>query len=276
MNNTNQPAPRFTPLTPTEIAKDRNAQKVCQAKGCTENRVGLNAYCTRHNNLYRKYGHPHARPIRASRYAPYRQHVSVILEANSAHPGMVSALDYITQYLAQATQNEDSSKAAPELARIVRYGVSPRQFLIELCAIWCFIQDNPRTLPDTRSEDFALSHAVGHLAPRPRMITRAAELKGSPGHIVRAKFKQLDSIGSHLRTVLGYFLVNIAEAVQTRDTRAAETVQQLRAPLVIPTAVYLAEQALKVTATAAAASNTTNGQHTLPFGNAASPATSTR
>jgi hypothetical protein len=174
---------------------------------------------------------------------------------------MVSALDYVTQYLRQATQNEDSSKAAPELARIVRYGVSPRQFLIELCAVWCFIQDNPRGLPDTRSEDFALSRAVAQLAPRPRMITRAAELKGSPGHIVRAKFSALDSIGSHLRSVLAFFLVNVYEAVSTRDTRAVETVQQLRAPLVTPTAVYLAEQALmKATAPAAAS-------HSLPFGN---------
>lgn len=239
-------------ITPVDLAKARNTQQVCKARGCNESRSGLNAYCTPHQVVYRRYGHPHAGNIRIQSYMPYRQHVSAILEANSTHPGMVSALDYVTQYMARAAQSDEAFKGAPEISRLVRHGVTPRDFLIELCSFWCYLHDHPRALPDTRSEDFGLSRAVMHLAPRPRRVTREAEAKGLYGYSMKPKFSALDSIGSHFRSVLAFFLVNMAEAVSTRDARAIETVKQLRAPLVTPTAVYLAEQALKATAATAA------------------------
>lgn len=144
-----------------------------------------------------------------------------------------------------AAAAEDSFKGAPEIARLVLHGVSPRDLLVEVCAFWCFLQDNPRALPDKRSEDFGLSRAVMHLAPRPRRFTREAVAKGTTGYPLRPKFSALDSLGAWLRSVLASFLVNVAEAVATKETRAAETLAQLRAPLVSPTAVYLNDAAAK-------------------------------
>ena len=145
--------------------------------------------------------------------------------------------------MGRAAHSDEAFKGAPEVSRLVRHGVTPRDLLVELCSFWCYLQANPRALPDTRSEDFGLSRAVMHLAPRPRRVTREAEAKGNYGYSMRAKFSALDAIGSHLRSVLAFFLVNIAEAVSTRDVRKLATLQQLREPLASPTAVYLTEAA---------------------------------
>lgn len=226
-------------------AKARNSFLLCKARGCTEHRQGLDAYCPQHQSVYRKYGHPRASPIKPAQYTRYRKEVTAIFEANLSHPGLVSALDYVTRWMLGAAACEDSSKAAPEIARLVRHGTSSREVLVEVCSFWCFLHDSPRALPDTRSENFALSRAVMHLAPRPRRYTREAVQKGTTGYQLRPRFSALDSIGAWLRSVLAQFFVTVYEAVSTKEARAAETLAQLRAPLASPTAVYLQEAAAK-------------------------------
>lgn len=233
------------PRTPLGIAKARNSSKECSARGCDERRHGLDAYCTQHNTAYRRYGHSAAPPIKPARYIPYRKEVLAVFGANETHPGLVASLDYVERWLQGAAHDESSSKAAPELARLVREGVSPQDVLVESCAFWCHLKDSPRALPDTRSEDFALSRAVMALAPRPRRYTREAIQKGTTGYQQRSKFSALNSIGTWLRSVLAFFFASVYEAVSNRDARSLATLQALRAPLASPTASYLAQAALK-------------------------------
>ena len=239
----------FTPLGPSirsksaAQAKPRNEVHLCKARGCNHHREGLNAYCASHNSVYRKYGHPSARPIKPIAYTRYRKEVSAIFDANAGHAGLVAALDYIDKWTADAANPLSTFKGAPEVARLASDGITTRDILIEASSFWCFLHDNPRALPDTRSEDFGLSRAVMHLAPRPRRYTHEAIQKGTNGYQMRPKFSALNCIGSHLRAVLAFFLANIAEAVSTRDTRELETLRQLRAPLASPTAVYLVDVA---------------------------------
>jgi len=231
---------RYQPyLSPAAVAKAANSAKSCRASGCTKQRKGLNAYCPQHQTVYRKYGHPKARPIKASEYSSYRKEVSAILEVNRSHPGFVAALDYVTRWCQASLVEGTTDKAAPELARLARVAVTPLDILVEACSFWCWLQDHPRALPDTRAEDFAMSRAVMSLAPRPRRYTAEANLKGTTGYQLRPKFGALGAIGPRLREVLCRFFVNVAEAVSTRDTRAQEALEQLRAPLASPTAVYL-------------------------------------
>lgn len=220
-------------------------------------RSGLDAYCSRHNTVYRRFGHPHAGPIKSIHYRSYRKEVSDLFNVNSNHPGLIHALDYITRWMQQAAAPEASHKWAAEVSRVGRHGVSPTEVLIEVCSFWCWLEANPRALPDTRAEDFALSRAVMALAPRPRRITREAANKGSSGYQLRPRFSALDSIGSHLRQVLAFFLVSVSEAVATKEARAAETLAQLRAPLASPTAAYLQEAAAKQSTTGEALPFTT-------------------
>lgn len=237
--------PHNVPPRPKSAAEaiSLNSLKPCKARGCTEHRKGLDAYCPSHQSVYRKYGHPMARPIKPAQYAHYRKEVSAIFEANLSHPGLVSALSLVTGMCLAAAADEDLSKASPEIARLVRHGVTPRDVLVEACSFFCYLHDRPRALPDTRSEDFGISRAVMALAPRPRRYTHEATQKGTAGYQLRPKFSALDSIGATLRASLAFFFVNVAEAVSNRDARKLETLQQLRAPLASPTSVYLTEAA---------------------------------
>ena len=236
--NLNQYRPTVTPCT---VAKARNSAKICCARGCTATRHGLNLFCKPHDVAYRRYGHPTAKPINPANYTPYRALILPVFAANESHPGLVAALDYIAQWLSRATANEKSCKASPEMARLVRAGVSARDVLVEACALWCYTADNPRAVPDIKAENVAISRAVFALAPRPRIysaITAAKPTQGS--YATRALPSALAGCGSVIRAVLSHFLVNVQQAVSTRDARAAATLAALRAPLKSPTAAYLA------------------------------------
>jgi hypothetical protein len=238
----------MAPTTPLGHAKARNESKKCNARGCTEWRHGLDLHCPQHNTAYRRYGHSSGHPIKPANYTPYRKEVLSVFGANESHPGLVAALGAVQQWLQGAAVDESASKVAPELARLVREGVAPRDLLVEACSFWCYLQDNARALPNTRAEDFAMSRAVMALAPRPRRYTSEAIQKGSTGYQQRCKFSALDSIGAWLRSVLAFFLANVHEAVSTRDARSLATLQALRAPLASPTSHYL-EQAATTTNT---------------------------
>jgi len=232
-------------------AKAQNSRRTCMAAGCLEHREGLYLHCKTHQRVFQAYGHPKARPIKPVSYHHYRKAITDIFTVNTTHPGLVAALDWVSRWMKEATASEAAFNGADQIARIVRHGVSPREVLTEVCSYYSFIQQNPRAHPDSRSEAFGISRAVFQLAPMPRRITHEAMQKGSHGYPLRPRFSALDSVGQRLRTVLSYLLANIAQAVVTRDQQAAETLHQLRAPLVSPTAVFLSEAAaIKPTTTA--------------------------
>ena len=184
-----------------------------------------------------------ARPIKPANYIPYRKWIAAIFEANHIHAGLVSNLGYVTQWMQQAIDNEAAYRGASELARVARHAVTPRAVLIEVCSVFCYLKDNPRALPDQRSEDVAISRAVLRMAPRPRWYTPEAVKKGGTGYQIRAKPSALNSIGAHLRSVLFHFLANVATAVAERDAKALETLRASREPLKEPTSYHLAQAA---------------------------------
>ena len=222
-------------------AKARNSRLSCKAFGCLEHRDGLHLYCKAHQRVYAAYGHPKQGPIKPPSYTHYRKAITEIFNVNAQHPGLVSALDWVTRWMNEASESDKAFKGAEQVSRLVRHGVSAVQLLTEVCAYHTFTHENPRAHIDSRSEAFGISRAVFQLAPMPRRVTFEAAAKGSTGYPLRPRFKALDSIGQQLRSVLSYLLANVALAVSTRDQLAAETLHQLRAPLASPTAVFLSE-----------------------------------
>lgn len=246
---------RFNPIGPVAIAVSRNIEKPCKAHGCNESRSGLSLYCGSHTSVFKRYGHPNGRSIPPKDYRSYRAEVSDIFDANTAHPGYVSALDYLTKYMARAASASDDRdgpfKGSVEINRLASFGITPRDILLELCSFWTYLHDHPRALPDLRAEDWGLSRAVMSLAPRLRRYTSGRLALG--GYSPKPKFSSLDSIGSHMRSVLSMFFVNVAMSVTTKEQRALVTLQALKAPLASPTAVYLAQAAAAATAPTAPA-----------------------
>lgn len=226
------------------FAVSRNTAYQCACKGCIINRTSLSPMCAKHHAVYRQYGHPKAGPVKPAFYTPYRKAVKELLDANENHQGLAAALEYVTGWMKSAAADENAFKSAPEVARLVRYGITPRDVLTEVSAFNCYLTLHGRVpLPDARSEAFAFSRAVLLLAPRGRHYTAAANAKGGSGYALRPKFSVLDHLGAHLRSVLSNVLANVASAVATRDAQAAETRQALRAPLKPPRAAFMVEAA---------------------------------
>lgn len=227
------------PLTAT-AAKVVNEQRTCMASGCSETREGLNNYCKAHTRTYNRYGHYKARPIRATEYLPYRKPIKELFTANSTHPGLIAALHWVSNWLQQATADEQTFKGANELARIVRNGATAEDVLIEVCAVYCYVMDRPRSLPDSKSEAIAMSRAVFALAPRPRRYTHESLAKKTNGYPLRARFSGLNTVGTQLRDVLAFLLANVHQSIATRDQQEADTLKALRAPLSFPVAALVA------------------------------------
>lgn len=122
---------------------------------------------------------------------------------------------------------------------MVRHGVKARTILVEACACWAWLQRNPRALPDDRSRDFALSHAVFQLAPRPRRQTRGAggswpvlvEVRASCSYSPKARPSALAHVGANLRQTLSLFFANVAQSLDMQAQRESAQQAAVRAPL---------------------------------------------
>lgn len=235
-----QPRPKSAAL-----AKVGNMAHSCKALGCNNQRTGLNAYCSTHQTIHQKYGHPHGRAVGIRNYSPYRAMVGAVFEANPRHAGLSAALAYVTSWIQQSVANEGLSKAAPHMARLHQHGITPLQILTEACSLWCWLAANSHLMPTVRAENFALSRAVFALAPWTRRYTAAANAKGSTGYAVRPNPSTLDAAGSILRDGLCNFFANVSSAVAARDKQAEATLLAIQEPFKPPVAFYLAEAAGK-------------------------------
>ena len=220
--------------TPKEIAIARNALGYCSEPGCVGFRYGLSNYCEDHYRRVQQYGHPRAKPIGKTNFNPYRALVTDVIQANSAHPGFMAALAFVSQWQATSVADPGGNKASPELCRLSNDGITPTAILTEICSVWCWVQDNPRQLPDTKAENFALARGLLALSPRGRRYAAVATEGNRTGYAPRVNAGALKAIGATVRASLAFFLVNVYEAVSTREERAEATMQALRAPMVSP------------------------------------------
>lgn len=225
------PAPTFN------HAKLLNERQCCDASGCHSARHGVNRWCREHLNTAKRYGHPQAGPLRATRWATERDQVRALLSANGDHPGLQQVLSMLKAWMATATSNESAYPGANEVARVARHGVPPMDILVEVCAFWAWLQSNPRALPQggpdgDRAVDFAVSRAVCGLAPRPRRVSWASPTKTS--YSPKARSTSLAHIGRHLRQSLAPFLANVSHHVEPPEAKAARAAEAMKAPFFRP------------------------------------------
>jgi len=223
------PTPSFT------HAQILNEMHSCDAAGCSLPRSGINRWCSDHLNKARRYGHPAAGPLRPNRWATERAQVRALLGANVDHPGLQQVLAMLSAWMAKGSANESSYPGAEEVARLSRHGVSALDILVEVCAFWCWLQVNPRSLPQggadgARAVDFALSRAVFHLAPRPQRVAWPSQTSYSR----KARSSALAHIGRHLRQTLAPFLVNVSHHVEPPEAKAARAAEAMKAPFFRP------------------------------------------
>jgi hypothetical protein len=168
--------------------------------------------------------------VRVSNWAPYRKKVREVYQTNSAHEGLTRALQLLDAWMLNATCLANSKPWAAEIDRVKRHGCSALDVLVELAAVWCFLQDNPRATQSDSHRDFTISQAVLGLAPRPRTVTAAAAMRGASGYTPKAKPAALRHIGPELRRMFGPLLVTTHQSLQTEAERARVEIAAFRIP----------------------------------------------
>lgn len=107
--------------------------------------------------------------------------------------------------------------ARTELARLAADGVTPRDILDRLCAVWLFFRRNPFVLPDDARLTDALSASTLTLAP----FSRKQACKG--GERVEVSRRILGphrrDLGVTIRESIGPPLHNVADRLDRRTLR---------------------------------------------------------
>jgi hypothetical protein len=145
------------------------------------------------------------------------------------HKGVHLAVGTLDAWMSRAADKEDAFKGAEEIARLHRYGVQSVDLLVELCAVFAYLQRNPSAVRSMRARDVALARAVFALAPRPRRQTRGPggtwSFNRSPEEMRACSYapkprpSSLVHIGGHLRQTLAALLVNVADSLRTPEQR---------------------------------------------------------
>jgi hypothetical protein len=224
------------------IHRHRNETQPCDLPGCGRPRWGLNRWCRSCTGQANQYGHPKARPLRASQWTEERKLVRQLLDANPDHPGIHSVVDLISSWSATACSNELAFKGADEVARLARHGIKAADILVEVVAAWLWLQRQPHAVPDQRSQDFAMSRAVFGLAPRARRQTRGPggvwpvtrKLSANCSYSPKAKTSAMAYVGQFLRMALAPFLANVMHSIEQQAEHQARFQAAMQAPLQVP------------------------------------------
>jgi hypothetical protein len=212
-----------------------NLNKPCNCAGCPLPRTGLDSFCPRHRQVYRRYGHPKAGPLKRSSWAPYKGPLRDLFALNESHAGLVEATRYLTDWMARAKANPSAFKGAVEMQRLAVGGVTARDVLVEVCAVSMYLHACPDVLPSDRARDFAIARAVFLLAPQ--VQKHAWTGKRMRPYRGRAAHSSLAYVGSHLRTVLAEFTVTAQLGVEALARTRAMTDEQRRAARMAPMVV---------------------------------------
>lgn len=215
-------------------AKAANERHPCSVDDCTNPRIGVSKYCMKHRNHFTLYGHPLQTKLHSSRHAVERQQVTEIFNSNSNHPGILSAIRWIQQWMDDAiTGRAGTVLAAEDLRRLHDNGVTARDIVIEAASFYIFQQWNKHKFLNDAAVDVAMSLAILSLAPLDKR-SRA----GTPGMVpVRIRAKPRKAVGRWIRSHLIDLFVNLQNTIESNRNAAFTTQEAMRSPLTFPPAL---------------------------------------
>ncbi|WKB55967.1 hypothetical protein [Eleftheria terrae] len=226
-------------LARTKLAANQGHS--CTVAGCGRRRSGFHSLCNHHKDKARLYGDPLGKPVHAQEYQDLILQVRELFDSQPDHLCLVASLKAVTAWTAEAAaasgRGQEPFPGAEEVARVLRHGVQPREFLVVLCAFLVFAGQQSQRFAGRQAEDFALSHALFKLAPRPRKFTRNGESSSS----IPPKFAALKHVGRYLRQLLAPLAALTRMAVEARDQQKQELQDGMRQPFVAPVVALLKE-----------------------------------
>ena len=222
--------PKFSTM-PEAIA--HNTQGFCNVPECFKHRTGVSAYCLAHRNCNTRYGHPLQKKLLASRHAAERSQVTEIFNSNPNHPGVLSAVRWVQQWIDAAMRSDPTALARDDMHRLVTEGVTARDIVIEAAAQFLFQQANRHKYLNEDSESIALSLAVLHLAPLAKKTKRLPS--GEVQEVcVDIKTAPRRKVGRYIRSHLIHLFLNLQKTIEDNRNAALTTREAFMAPLIFP------------------------------------------
>jgi len=174
-----------------------------------------------------RYGHPLGKPLRSTEVAPYRRQVASLYARFPSHPGLLAGETILSDLLRLAQSDLRDRDFADHALRLSVSGVTPRELLERVGAVFLLARDDPRQLPDDARLDFALARAVLYARPLRRLQTR----KGYSVS-VRPTATTCRKLGQFLRSRLAMLFHLAGEYFDQQRQRREEQAAAMRTPFV--------------------------------------------
>lgn len=214
----------------------RNSGKTCNADGCYRLRDRVGSHCKFHATRIMWYGHWNGRNIKSTEYRYELLQVRTFIKAHVNHPGVHAAIGWLDDWMqALLPATREAAKLAPPaietMYRLKAHGVTPQRILEEAIAVWLYSSKYPSKLVDDQRLTFAMSWAIGRLAPRNKIQS------WTTGRLTaeRMKVADLKGIGRRIRDTIGVLCLNVIDALQSQEDHRNQLKLSMAAPF---TGVY--------------------------------------
>lgn len=114
----------------------KRAGKRCAVPGCYHYVRNFSRYCTRHDRVNKRTGHPEGKTVSLGQLRPYRDIARRFLDDNLDHPGVTNARDFLVRFLSGVTPPRSIGSRTPPWERLKRWrhrlwvsGVDPLDIL---------------------------------------------------------------------------------------------------------------------------------------------------
>lgn len=196
---------------------------LCTYPGCGRALGPRSLYCRAHANRLYLYGSPVGQPIPR----PWLYHFAVqarrVLERNSDHPGIRTAVDELQRLLARsralAEAGDHSDPVTRPMALLASHGVTPIDCLAMVAAVALFDRDNPRFIINTEAYQLATARAVCAYLPRRLQALNKTSAR---------------RLGSMLTDRYAALTAGVLKAIDDADTASKSREVAMSTPLVTP------------------------------------------
>jgi|GEM_PF-1932234 len=193
-----------------------NTAKPCSARGCTQMRSRLSGYCKYHSNINNRFGHPLHKDIRRNHYASERKEAEWVVQLNHqrGHAGIKMALSYFKRLLEDGVNNSCGALYPDHFNRLIEYGVTPVDLLVELCGVHLLYHRGKR-IYSLRHLRYMLAFRLLRMAPNCG-FTHASTHK---------------ALGEALYGRIGILLVQISHACDRKAKQDSDELSSFYQPL---------------------------------------------
>lgn len=203
---------------------ESNKTLPCPVNGCTNKRTGVSRYCSAHRKRKVRYGDVNGRPINKSEYQRELLEVREFFIKHEGHPALNSGVYFFQSWMTKAAAG-DASVGLKTMGKLYREGVSARECLEEVVAIWVYAMRKPMAIPD----DLRLTYTLARNLIRMGKFNSKTS-SGGNNYTQSPNPNELKAVGEYLRHSLARFVLNVNHALKAEHEAETSIKENLSLP----------------------------------------------